>query len=84
VHRCAQASCGRLAQNLAAIRCAMVDAIPPSLGRRAGLPWERQPESALGRCHRVDYGLFDRSGGPAVSIQERGAGFGWILPTAGR
>ena len=110
VLRCAQAACGLPAQSEVTIRCAMVDAIPSSLGRRAWLPWERQPEPALGRYHRVDYALFDRSGEPTVFIQERplasrpvscrparraagpgsrcakqrGTGFGWTLPIAGK
>ena len=72
VLRCAQASCGRLAQSEVTIRSAMVDQIPPSLGWRAWLPWERQPEFALGRCRRRGNALFDRSGEPAVFIQTTG------------
>ncbi|MCY4364638.1 MAG: hypothetical protein OXE17_00190 [Chloroflexi bacterium] len=71
VLRRAQASCGRPAQGEAAIRCAVVDGIPPSLGRRAWLPWEPQPGLALGRHRRSGNALFDPSGGPAVLIQER-------------
>ena len=71
VARCAQQSCGLLAQNEAAIRYAMVDPILWSLGWRTWLPWKCQPEFALGRYRRIDYALFDRSGETAVFIQVR-------------
>ena len=69
VLRCAQAACGRPAQSEVTIRCAMVDAIPPSLDWRAWLPWKPQPESALGRRRRSGNALFERSGEPTVFIQ---------------
>ena len=68
---CSGAPCGLSAQNEAAIRCAMVDPIPPSLGRRAWQPWKCQPEFAMGQYRRRGNSLFDRSGETAVFIQER-------------
>ena len=75
--RPAHPSCNRLTQRAAAIRRAMVDAIPTSLSRRAWLPRERQPEPPLGQCRQSDYALCDRSGEPTVFIQTTGTKF-WM------